>query len=66
MKVLCLIGVAFILCGCDSSVYVSQNGLKKCDYSYESSEYTFDSIQTTDATNGDRDVTIHLKKRVKK
>lgn len=60
MKVLGLIGVAFILCGCSNEVYVSENGSRKCQYTY-TDDYKFYSIHTNDPTNGYREIVITLK-----
>lgn len=61
MKVLCLIGVAFILCGCSNEVYVSEKGIINCQYTYPD-DYKFDSIHTNDPTNGCKEIVITLKK----
>lgn len=61
MKVLCIIAVASIMCGCSNEVYVSEKGTINCQYTYPN-DYEFDSIRTNDTTNGCKEVVIKLKK----
>ena len=61
MKVICLIVLASIACGCSNEIYVTDNGVVKCNYEY-SDEYKFDSINMKEQTNGFREVVITLKR----
>ena len=61
MKVICLIVLASIACGCSNEIYVTENGEVKCNYDY-SYEYKFDSINMKEQTNGFKEVVITLKK----
>lgn len=55
MKVICLIVLASIACGCSNEIYVTDNGVVKFNYEY-SDEYKFDSINMKEQTNGFREV----------
>lgn len=61
MKVICLMVLASIVCGCSREICVTENGVVKCNYEY-SYEYKFDSINMKEQTNGLREVVITLKR----
>ena len=61
MKVICLIVLAFIACGCSNEINVVENGTVKCNC-YYSDEYKFDSINMKEQTNDFKEVVITLKR----
>lgn len=55
MKVLCLIAIASIMCGCSNEKGTTIN------YQYAYPDYTVESVHTTDYTNGCKEIVITLK-----